>query len=88
MQKTPRNFIDEYVGLRLKLGRNKSGLSRTKLAEMIGLSVEHISDLENGVQRVSATKMWQLTQIFDVKVPYFFAGIDNVAVDVIPDNDV
>jgi len=88
MQRPTGNFIDEYVGLRLKLVRNKNLLSQAKLAEMLGLSVAHISDLENGSKRVSATKIWQLTQIFDVKVSYFFAGIDNVAVDFIPNDDI
>lgn len=87
MQKSSGNFIDEYVGLRLKLARNKKRLSQTKLAGMLGLSVGHISDLENGLKRVSATRMWRLTQIFDVKVSYFFAGIDNVVEGYIPNDN-
>jgi len=87
MQQYTVNFIDQYIGLRVKLMRNKKRFSQAQLAEDLNLSVVNIIDMENGSMRVSAVVMWRLTQIFDVKVSYFFDGIDNVALGETPNED-
>ncbi len=87
MQNSTANYIDQFIGLRLKLVRNKELMSQTKLAKKLNLSLDDITGMENGSMRVSAIMMWRLTQIFDVKVSYFFDGIDNVAFAGIPNED-
>lgn len=73
------NFVDQYVGARLRLVRNRGGLSQFDLARSLSIGVSHLNDMENGAVRLPTLTMWQLTQIFDIHVSYFFDGIEKLS---------
>ena len=66
------NSIDEHVGLRLRQRRSLMGISQEKLAEAVGVTFQQIQKYENGANRISASRLFQFSQILDVPVNFFF----------------
>ncbi len=48
------------------------GMRQSELGEALGLSFQQVQKYECGADRISASKLWQLTQILDVPVSYFY----------------
>ncbi len=64
--------IDVHVGNRVRQRRTLLGMNQTALAEALGLTFQQVQKYEKGTNRISASKLWNLTQILDVPVSYFF----------------
>lgn len=69
--------IDSYVGSRIRLRRGITGYSQEKLAEEMGITFQQVQKYERGLNRVSASRLWKLSQILGVSVNFFFEGINN-----------
>ena len=70
--------IDVHVGSRVRLRRTLLGMSQEKLGEAIGLTFQQVQKYERGMNRISASKLWKLSNVLDVPVSYFF---DDIGVD-------
>lgn len=68
------NPIDAHVGSRVRLRRMLVGLSQEKLGERMGLTFQQIQKYEKGVNRIGASRLFQLSQILEVPVQFFFEG--------------
>src|SRR4051812_22598548 len=68
--------IDVRVGGRLRLRRNMLGLSQEKLGEAIGFSFQQVQKYERGVNRIAASRLFELSQVLDVPVSFFFDDTD------------
>ena len=68
--------IDVHVGSRVRLRRTLLGLSQPALGDTLGVSFQQVQMYERGVNRISAGKLWKLTQVLDVPVSFFFDGVD------------
>jgi transcriptional regulator with XRE-family HTH domain len=55
------------------------GMSQTQLGESLGLTFQQIQKYERGVNRVSASRLYQMCHILDVPVSFFFDGLDGGA---------
>ncbi len=64
--------VDVHVGKQLKLKRTLVGLTQGALGERIGLTFQQIQKYEHGANRVSASKLWQLSNVLSCSVEYFF----------------
>ena len=73
------NPTDAYVGSRLRLLRTKQNLSQQALAERLGLTFQQIQKYEKGSNRISASRLQHLAQIFDVPVQFLFDGAPRLA---------
>lgn len=71
------NAVDSYVGNRIRLRRLSLGLSQDRLGEMIGLSFQQIQKYEWGKNRISASRLWDLSQILNVSPDFFYEGMDS-----------
>ena len=67
--------VDIHVGSRLRQRRTLLGMSQEKLAAAFGVSFQQIQKYERGANRVSASRLHQLTRILNVPVGYFFEGM-------------
>lgn len=67
--------VDIHVGVRLRQRRTLLGMSQEKLAAAFGVSFQQIQKYERGTNRVSASRLHQLTRILNVPVGYFFEGM-------------
>lgn len=66
------NPIDIHVGSRLRLRRMLLGLSQEKLGDQLGLTFQQVQKYEKGVNRIGASRLFQLSNILDVPVQFFF----------------
>lgn len=66
--------VDIYAGKRLRILRCLLGMSQQKLAERCGVSFQQIQKYENGKNRMSAGRLYELSIILDVPPDYFFWG--------------
>lgn len=64
------------VGNRIKTMRMKKGLSQRALAESVGISQAHMSNIENGRSHVTLENLFALHDILDVSMASFFVDID------------
>ncbi len=66
------NPIDIYVGGRVRLRRLMIGMSQEKLGENVGLTFQQIQKYEKGVNRIGASRLYQLSQVLNVPIQFFF----------------
>ncbi len=69
---TAYNPVDIHVGARLRARRTLLGLSQTVVANSIDLSFQQLQKYESGHNRISASRLYDLSQILDVDIDYFF----------------
>jgi transcriptional regulator with XRE-family HTH domain len=66
------NPIDVHVGRRLRLRRTLLGMSQERLGQLLGLTFQQIQKYERGVNRIGSSRLYELGQILDVPVSFFF----------------
>lgn len=66
------NPMDIHVGSRVRLRRMVIGMSQEKLGEKMSLTFQQIQKYEKGTNRIGASRLYQLAQIMDVPVQFFF----------------
>lgn len=66
------NPIDIHVGQRVRLRRTLLGLSQEALGERLGLTFQQVQKYERGSNRVSCSRLFDLAQMLDVPVSFFF----------------
>ena len=64
--------VDVHVGIRVRLRRTLLGMSQERIAEALGLTFQQVQKYEKGTNRISASRLYQLSLIFGVSVAYFF----------------
>ena len=69
---TNNNAIDLHVGQRVRLRRTLLGLSQEQLGAELNITFQQVQKYERGANRISASRLWDLSQILDVPVSYFF----------------
>jgi len=67
--------VDVHVGKQLRGLRVSKGLSQTDLGKALGLSFQQVQKYENGSNRVSASKLYDISQFLGVPLSYFFHGL-------------
>lgn len=68
---------DVDIGRRIRLRRLEKRMSQTALADKVGVTFQQIQKNEKGVNRVSAARLQQMSEILEVPVAYFFGEIVN-----------
>ncbi|CAN7514560.1 helix-turn-helix domain-containing protein [Caulobacter sp. LjRoot300] len=73
------NDIDVYLGKRLRRRRRLLGLTQQQLAGVVGVRFQQIQKYECGANRISAARLWQLSEALEVPVGYFYDGLSERA---------
>ena len=68
----PYHPVDVHVGSRVRMRRTLLGLSQTKLGEAIGLTFQQVQKYERGANRIGSSRLFELSQVLDVPVSFFF----------------
>src|SRR5512145_128642 len=66
------NPIDTHVGSRVRLRRMLLGMSQEKLGEQLGLTFQQVQKYEKGVNRIGASRLFDLAQVLGVPVQFFY----------------
>ena len=69
------NEIDRHVGARIRERRIMMGLSQQQMADMIGVTYQQAHKYERGINRISAGRLYEITQVLAVPISYFFDGL-------------
>lgn len=69
---TNNNAIDIHVGKRVRLRRMLMGMSQEQLWDSPNITFQQVQKYECGTNRISASRLWDISQILDVPISYFF----------------
>jgi transcriptional regulator with XRE-family HTH domain len=69
------NAADRHVGARIRERRVMMGLSQQQLARMVGVTYQQAHKYERGLNRISAGRLFEIAQVLDVPVSFFFEGL-------------
>ena len=67
--------IDRHVGMRLRLLRLNHKMSQTELGDRVGVTFQQIQKYERGANRIGASRLWSLCEIFSAEPNFFFDGL-------------
>ena len=67
--------VDIHVGKRLKQRRMILGLSQTELANRLGISFQQIQKYEKAADRLSVSRLADISNVLDINIMYFFNGL-------------
>ena len=74
--------VDVHVGKRVRHRRWMVGMTQQQLAEKVGIKFQQIQKYETGMNRVSASRLWDIADALDVPVAFFFEGLEQPEEDV------
>ncbi|MBI1494581.1 helix-turn-helix domain-containing protein [Halocynthiibacter styelae] len=78
--------VDVHVGKRVRHRRWMVGMTQQQLAEKVGIKFQQIQKYETGMNRVSASRLWDISDALDVPVAYFFEGLRDTAEEEVSAN--
>ena len=64
--------VDVHVGARARLRRVLLGMTQTKLADALGLTFQQVQKYERGTNRISSSRLYDLSRVLDVPIEHFF----------------
>jgi transcriptional regulator with XRE-family HTH domain len=67
--------IDVHVGKRIKLRRTLLRISQEQLAGDIGVTFQQVQKYESGHNRVSASRLFDISRVLNCPISYFFEDI-------------
>lgn len=78
MSKRPRNSrstraIDKCIGARIRLAREKAGMSQAELGARLDVAFQQIQKYEAGTNRVAASRLRDIALVFGKSFQWFFA---------------
>ena len=66
------NPVDIHVGSRVRFRRMLLGMSQEKLGERLGLTFQQVQKYEKGVNRIGASRLFDLSQVLQVPIQFFY----------------
>ena len=77
--------VDIHVGKRIRHRRWLIGMTQQQLAEKVGIKFQQIQKYETGANRVSASRLWDISDALDVNISFFFEGLQDETAKVVPE---
>lgn len=71
--------VDVHVGKRIRHRRWMNGTTQQQLAEAVGIKFQQIQKYETGMNRVSASRLWDIAHALNVDISFFFEGLESEA---------
>ena len=67
--------VDAHVGKRIRHRRWMVGMTQQQLADKVGIKFQQIQKYETGMNRVSASRLWDVAEALGVSISFFFEGL-------------
>jgi transcriptional regulator with XRE-family HTH domain len=80
-QITNNNAIDVHFGQRVRMRRTLLGISQEQVGETLNITFQQVQKYERGSNPVSSSRLWDIEQILDVPVAFFFENMSNDTMD-------
>src|SRR5215468_7883439 len=69
------NAVDRRLGQRVRTRRLEIGMSQERLAEILGVTFQQVQKYEKGVNRIAASRLFDISSALDMPIARFFEGI-------------
>jgi transcriptional regulator with XRE-family HTH domain len=77
--------VDVHVGKRVRHRRWMMGMTQQQLAEKVGIKFQQIQKYETGMNRISASRLWDIAGTLEVPISFFFDGLSGETAEIAPD---
>jgi transcriptional regulator with XRE-family HTH domain len=67
--------VDLHVGKRLRESRTACGVTQAELGADLGISAQQVQKYENGSNRISASKLFEIAGRLGTGIDWFFEGL-------------
>ena len=67
--------VDVHVGKRVRHRRWMVGMTQQQLAGKVGIKFQQIQKYETGMNRISASRLWDIAEALGVSISFFFEGL-------------
>jgi len=74
--------VDVHVGKRVRHRRWMVGMTQQQLGDIVGIKFQQIQKYETGMNRISASRLWDIAQALGVSISFFFEGFEDEAAPV------
>lgn len=68
--------VDVHVGKRVRHRRWMVGMTQQQLADKVGIKFQQIQKYETGMNRISASRLWDIADALGVAINFFFEGLE------------
>ena len=75
METGMKHPVDAHVGKRIRHRRWMIGMTQQQLADKVGIKFQQIQKYETGMNRVSASRLWDIADAMGVTIAFFFEGL-------------
>lgn len=82
------HVVDTHVGQKIRHRRWLVGMTQQQLADSVGIKFQQIQKYETGANRVSASRLWDISQALEVSPSYFFDGLQENVADPVAAEDL
>lgn len=66
--------VEKHIGKQMKMLRMANKISQKKLAKSMGITYQQVQKYENGLNRISVSRLWQICKIFNISPDFLFEG--------------
>ena len=66
---------DEYIGSRVRESRQRLDMTQQQLAECLGVSYQQVQNYENGINGISAVRLFVICEILNVPLQAMFPSL-------------
>lgn len=73
------NAIDRKIGQRVRTRRLEIGMSQERLAELLGVTFQQVQKYEKGVNRIAASRLYDIAAALDLPTARFFENLSGRA---------
>jgi transcriptional regulator with XRE-family HTH domain len=73
------HVVDVHVGGRVRERRILHGLSQERLGAAVGVTFQQVQKYESGANRISASRLFEISHALDVPVSFFFGEMPETA---------
>jgi transcriptional regulator with XRE-family HTH domain len=74
--KAPTDY-DRLIGERIRLARAAQDITQVRLAKALDVSFQQVQKYENGSNRISAKRLYDIARLFHLEIGFFFEEIDD-----------
>ncbi len=84
--------VDVHVGKRIRQRRWMVGMTQPQLGDKVEIKFQQIQKYETGMNRVSASRLWDIAAALGVTISFFFEGLGAAeageqATDIVADKE-
>ena len=81
------NPMDIHVGSRVRPRRMLLGMSQEKLGDQLGLTFQQVQKYEKGINRIGASRLYDLSKTLGVPIDYFYEDAPSPALGMAEDQE-